>query len=92
MLEKIIKKEKLTKILVMIKDKKINLEIRDLNIYNVLASLAILSELNLDIYKVIKIFKYFELTEGRGKEYTITRYKKIFKLIDESYNASLRSR
>ena len=72
----------------MIKDKKINLEIRDLNIYNVLASLAILSELNLDIYKVIKIFKYFELTEGRGKEYTITRYKKIFKLIDESYNAS----
>jgi len=85
---KIIKKEKLTKILVMIKDKKINLEIRDLNIYNVLASLAILSELNLDIYKVIKIFKYFELTEGRGKEYAITRYKKIFKLIDESYNAS----
>ena len=33
-------------------------------------------------------FKNFESPEGRGKKYFINRYKKKFKLIDESYNAN----
>ena len=33
-------------------------------------------------------FKKFESPEGRGKKYSISRYNKKFKLIDESYNAN----
>ena len=33
-------------------------------------------------------YKNYELTEGRGKIHNIFRYKKRFKLIDESYNAN----
>ena len=44
--------------------------------------------LNLDISKVSKHFKYFEPSDGRGKVHNIKRYKKDFKLIDESYNAN----
>ena len=50
--------------------------------------MALLNELNLNLNKVAKFFKNFEPTEGRGKIYSIQRYKKNFKLIDESYNAN----
>ena len=33
-------------------------------------------------------FKNYEPSEGRGKIHNIKRYKKNFKLIDESYNAN----
>jgi murE/murF fusion protein len=60
----------------------------DLNIYNVLSSVAVLTELKVDIYKIKSKFKSLEATEGRGKKYSISRYKKKFNLIDESYNAN----
>ncbi len=63
-------------------------EVGNLNIYNVLASLAILKLLNLDINQIIKYYKKYEATPGRGKIYKIFRYQKFFKLIDESYNAN----
>ena len=47
-----------------------------------------LNELNLNIKKIIKKFSTYEPVEGRGKIYTIKRYNKKFKLIDESYNAN----
>ena len=58
------------------------------NIYNVLASIALLKILNLNIKKIIKLLKNFEPSEGRGRIHKIKRYNKHFKLIDESYNAN----
>ena len=69
-------------------NRKIDLEIKDLNIYNVLAAISVLNELQIDISKVQSKFKKFESPEGRGKKYSISRYNKKFKLIDESYNAN----
>ena len=69
-------------------NEKIRLKIKNINIYNVLASLAILKELNLNLNKIKEVFKNYEPTEGRGKTHIISRYNKKFKLIDESYNAN----
>ena len=86
---KILKKEGNTsKVLINIFKEKIDCEIKDLNIYNVLASLALLKQLKLSIPKIKSNFKNLEPVEGRGKKYSISRYKKKFKFIDESYNAN----
>ncbi len=66
----------------------IKLQIKDLNIYNVLASLALLKVLNLKLNKSVDFFKNSLPSEGRGKIHNVKRYKKNFKLIDESYNAN----
>ena len=87
-IDKIIRKDNKSKIFIKIKNQKINLEIRDINFYNVLASLAVLKELNLDLSNILTKFKNFKSSEGRGKKYTISRYNKKFKFIDESYNAN----
>ena len=85
---KIVKNKNLTKILIKVKEQKINLDVKNINIYNLLASLAVLKEFNLNLKNTKKIFKNYELTEGRGKTHIISRYNKKFKLIDESYNAN----
>ena len=82
------KKKNKTKILIKIKKQNFKLEVKNINIYNILSSLAVLNELNLNIKKIIKKFSTYEPVEGRGKIYTIKRYNKKFKLIDESYNAN----
>ena len=87
-LKKIIKKGDLSKVLIRIKNKQINFKIKNLNIYNVLSAIAVLDELKIDILKIKKKFVNFEPIEGRGKKYIITRYRKKFRLIDESYNAN----
>ena len=80
-------------------DKKINLkvrtskyildfEIKNINIYNVLSSLALMEELGLNLRKATKYYKNFQPSDGRGKIHNVKRYKKSFKLIDESYNAN----
>ena len=76
------------KIIVDVKDLVLEIRIKNINIYNVLASLAVLMAFDLDIKKTIKIFKSFYPSEGRGKIHKIERYKKSFNLIDESYNAN----
>ena len=68
--------------------KNILFNISDLNIYNVLASLAVLKQLNLNLNGEKQKFKNFHSPEGRGKKYSISRYGKNFYLIDESYNAN----
>ena len=87
-LKKIIKKRKISRIFVKINKKKIDFVVNDLNFYNVLASIAVLKALRIDILKFINKFKHLESSEGRGKKYIISRYKKKFKFIDESYNAN----
>ncbi len=87
-LKKIIKKDFTSKIFIQINNKSLDLEIKDLNVYNILSSLAVLKELKVDILKIKTKFKTLESPEGRGKKYSILRYKKKFKLIDESYNAN----
>ena len=76
------------RLIVKIYDQILKFNIKNLNIYNVLASLAVLKEINLDLNQVINLFMKYEPTEGRGKIYKIKRYNKKFKLIDESYNAN----
>ena len=87
-IKKIIKKSNNSRIFISINNKIIDFKIRDLNIYNVLASIAVLKVLKIDINKIKVKLKNFESPEGRGKKYTIFRYKKKFNLIDESYNAN----
>ena len=87
-LEKVIKKDCNSKILISIDNKKIYLEIGELNIYNVLASITVLKDLKINLKKIKSKFKKIELSEGRGKKHDILRYKRKFKLIDESYNAN----
>ncbi len=87
-IKKIVKKENTTKISIKIKNKTTDLSIGDLNISNVLSSIAVLKELKIDLSKIKNKFKNLESSEGRGKKYHITRYKKKFKLIDESYNSN----
>ena len=86
-LKKLLKKEKFLEYLLKL-IKKVDFEINDLNFYNVLASIAVLKALRIDILKFINKFKHLESSEGRGKKHTISRYKKKFKFIDESYNAN----
>ena len=73
---------------VKIKEKILKVKIKNINFYNVLSSLALLDELNLNQNNIINNFKNYEPSEGRGKIHNIKRYKKNFKLIDESYNAN----
>ncbi len=76
------------KIIIRIKDEILELKVKDINVYNVLASLAVLKEFNLNLKKIIQVFKNFQPSEGRGRIHKIKRYKKNFRLIDESYNAN----
>ena len=71
-----------------IKNQILKIEFKDINFYNVLSSLAVLNELNLNINQVIPLYKNYEPSDGRGKIHNIRRYRKNFKLIDESYNAN----
>ena len=73
---------------IKIKEKIFKIKIKNINFYNVLSSLALLDELNLNLNTIINNFKNYDQSEGRGKIHNIKRYKKNFKLIDESYNAN----
>jgi len=72
-------------------NKNIYLKVKNVNsltISNILFTLLVLHVLNLDLKKIIKSSNNFQLVEGRGKAHFISRYKKKFQLIDESYNAN----
>ena len=84
----IVRSKNSTNFLLQVINEKISLKIKNINKYNVLASLAILKELNLSLNNIKEIFKNYVPTEGRGKTHIISRYNKKFKLIDESYNAN----
>ena len=74
-----IKKNKIKKILTFkVKNQILKLEIQNINIYNILSSLALLKELKLNLGKIINYIKKCEPSEGRGKVHNIKRYKKKF--------------
>ena len=73
---------------VNVKNMIIKLNVKNININNMLCSIAVLSELNQNLTKINHVFKNYELSDGRGKIHKIKRYKKHFNLIDESYNAN----
>ena len=77
-----------TKLSIKINNQIIHLKVKNINIYNVLSSLALLKELKLNIKKISKYFENFQPSEGRGRIYSIKKFNKKFKLIDESYNAN----
>ncbi len=85
---KIKKIGKIKKIVVKLFNQPLELNIKELNIYNVLATLAIVRALGLDPLYIKKEFIKLDPTTGRGKLHKIKRYNKNFKLIDESYNAN----
>ncbi len=57
-------------------------------IYNILACLAVLSILNLDLKNIKSIFTKFYVPSGRGDIKLVKKFNKKFKFIDESYNAN----
>jgi murE/murF fusion protein len=69
---------------IYLKVKKVN----PLTILNILFTLLTLHVLDLDLTKITNFPNHFQSIEGRGKAYTVSRYKKKFQLIDESYNAN----
>ena len=85
---KIKKHRAIKEVIIRIKKEILELRLKDINVYNVLASLAVLKEFGLNLQKTIQVFKNFEPSEGRGRIHKIKRYKKNFRLIDESYNAN----
>ena len=84
-----LKNNKKTKILkVKVLNDEIAFKIGNINIYNILSTLAVLKILRLDIKKSVQFFKSSELLSGRGKVHRVSRYNTNFDLIDESYNAN----
>ena len=57
-------------------------------IYNILACIAVLYTLNLNLNNIKKNFINFTLPIGRGDIKVVKKFKKKFKFIDESYNAN----
>ena len=76
------------KLIIKIKEKFLKFEVKNLNIYNVLSSITLLEVLNLNFDKILKYYKTYQPSDGRGKIHNINRYNRNFKLIDESYNAN----
>ena len=70
---KISKNKKTIKFKIKTKNQILKLEMKDLNLYNILSSLALLKVLNLSVNKIKKYYKNYELTEGRGKIYKIKK-------------------
>ena len=84
-----ISNEKKNKVLtIKTSDQTFKIRVNNINYYNVLSSLALIKELDLNFSKILNFYKKVEPTEGRGKVHEIIRYRKKFKLIDESYNAN----
>ena len=87
--KKLFKNHELLHLKILNKD--IFLKVKNINslaVLNILCSLLVFSILNLDLLKIKNLTHFFQSIEGRGKAYTVSRYKKKFNFIDESYNAN----
>ena len=71
--------------------KEYSFQTRDIRIENILATMAVLEVLKLDLNEFLKRIKSFSLPAGRGKFHKVRRYNKTFNLIDESYNSNPQS-
>ncbi len=87
-LTKVIQKGNKNFLIIKNDDRIFKIKVNNINHYNILSSFALINELNLKLSKILNFYSKVQPTEGRGKIYRISRYKKNFKLIDESYNAN----
>ena len=72
-------------------NKNFNLKLKNINpiiISNILSTLLVVRILGLDFSKITNFSSHIQQEDGRGKMQLISRYKKEFQLIDESYNAN----
>ena len=68
--------------------KPMNLIVKDINFNNVLAIMAVLKILNLNLIKIKHLIKTLSPIKGRGKNFRVKIFNKLINLIDESYNAN----
>jgi len=90
-LSNIKKIDKYYRVTVIVKEKHFYFDVpysTDNFISNILACIAILNALNLNLIKINKKFKNFNIPSGRGDAKIVKKFKKRFKFIDESYNAN----
>jgi len=76
---------------IIVKNKKFRFKIKHCTenfINNLLACIAVISSLNLNLHKLNKKFIDFTIPNGRGDIKKVKMYKKKFTFIDESYNAN----
>jgi len=88
---KIIKNKNYYKLKVLVKNKIFYFKMNNCMenyISNILACISVLKVLNLNLKNMSRKFINFSLPEGRGDIKVIKKFKKIFKFIDESYNAN----
>ena len=78
---KIKKHGAIKKIIIHVKNEILELQVKDIHIYNVLASLAVLKEFDLSFKKNIKTFESLEPYDGRGKIFKIKRFTIILQWI-----------
>ena len=72
------------KITANINNRSLNLELRDINIYNVLASLAVLNALKIDVQKSNRYYEILQPSAGRGKNTTSQDTIKILNLLTKA--------
>ena len=71
-----ISNEKRNKVLtIKTSDQTFKIRLNNINYYNVLSSLALIKELDLNFSKILNFYKKVEPTEGRGKVHEIIRYR-----------------
>jgi MurE/MurF fusion protein len=88
---KIIKTGKIYKLKILVKSKVFHFYIKrytDSIVPNILACISVLFILNLDLTYIKKKIINFLIPSGRGDISRIRKFKKVFNLIDESYNAN----
>ncbi len=85
---KIINKKNIKTIDLKIFEQRHTFKIKNINTMNFLATISVLKALNLDFSTIMKKLINIGPPEGRGKLYTINRFKTQFKLLDDSYNAN----
>ena len=66
-LEKLIRTDEASELYLNINGRKISFKIKDLNVYNVLAAIAVLNILKIDLKKIKTILKNLELSEEEAK-------------------------
>ena len=90
-LSKIIKTKKFYRLKIKVKKNFFFFNIKYINnnvLNNILANVAVMNILNLDLKTAEKYFINFKTPEGRGDINVIKKFKKKFIFIDESYNAN----
>ena len=85
---KITEKKDFNIIKLKIFNQKMEINTKNINIYNLLCTFAVLKELDINLLDYKDYFLNYEKTDGRGKNNLVKRFNIKFNLIDDSYNAN----